>query len=255
MRTENIQIKEDKKDIVVQDDMHHAFLKTFENPIKPIVITDTNLMRNVVQNPTGSNSNVHKESNHMQQSMKDLTHAKSNVINKAQKNKKVVQTSQFFSKTKKILQYLSNLSIFDNEILQKGMKIDLSSNNSKFFELYIGAELHLACAYTYILDERTFAKKDSPHLHFIRCETIKKASQESMRVCVPTKNAFDYRVRSGGVDTRLFYEHPLRICPQCIAELCEILSVKHKRTIHANQIREEEILGLLFKNKLKNIVQ
>lgn len=250
MQTENIQTN---GAMAVQDDVRYAFVKTFQNPIKPIRISDADLTQDVMQD--AMNSNIHQGLNNMQQDTKETTHIKSGTIDKVQKDGKTAQVPQLFSKTQKILQYLSNLSVFDNESLQKGMKIDLSSNNSKFFELYIGAELHLACAYTYILDERTFAKKDSPHLHFIRCEAIKKTSQELIRVCVPTKNAFDYRVRSGGVDTRLFYEHPLRICPLCIAELCEILSAKHKRAIHANQIKEEEILGLLFKNKLKNLVE
>lgn len=235
----------------MQDNTQHAFLKTFQNPIKPIAIPDTSILQDsnidVTQNP------IQKDSMETMDSVKTQ-----NPINKTRiesnATKKSLNNPQLFSKTQKILQHLANLSVFDSETLQKGMKIDLSNSNSKFFELYIGAELHLATAYIYILDERTFAKQDSPHLHFIRCEAIKRVSQELIKVCVPTKNAFDYRVRSSGVDTRLFYEHPLRICPLCIAELCEILSAKHKRTIHTNQIKEEEILGLLFKNKLKNLV-
>lgn len=235
----------------MQDNTQHAFLKTFRNPIKPIAIPDTSILQDsnidVTQSPIQKDSMETMDSIKTQNPIKK-THTESNAT------KKPLNNSQLFSKTQKILQHLANLSVFDSETLQKGMKIDLSNSNSKFFELYIGAELHLATAYIYVLDERTFAKQDSPHLHFIRCESIKRVSQELIKVCVPTKNAFDYRVRSSGVDTRLFYEHPLRICPVCIAELCEILSTKHKRTIHTNQIKEEEILGLLFKNKLKNLV-
>lgn len=243
----------------MQDNAQHAFLKTFQNPIKPIAIPDTSILQDsnmdLTQNPIQKESIETIDSTKTQNPTK--THIESNATSTAQSNhviKKSLKDSQLFSKTQTILQHLANLSVFDSETLQKGMKIDLSNSNSKFFELYIGAELHLATAYIYVLDERTFAKKDSPHLHFIRCEAIKRVSQELIKVCVPTKNAFDYRVRSSGVDTRLFYEHPLRICPVCIAELCEILSTKHKRTIHTNQIKEEEILGLLFKNKLKNLV-
>lgn len=235
----------------MQDNTQHAFLKTFQNPIKPIAIPDTSILQD--SNIDVTQNSIQKDSMETMDSVKTQNPMnKTRIESNATKNS--LKESQLFSKTQKILQHLANLSVFDSETLQKGMKIDLSNSNSKFFELYIGAELHLATAYIYILDERTFAKQDSPHLHFIRCEAIKRVSQELIKVCVPTKNAFDYRVRSSGVDTRLFYEHPLRICPLCIAELCEILSTKHKRTIHTNQIKEEEILGLLFKNKLKNLV-
>lgn len=166
----------------------------------------------------------------------------------------VIANANFFQKTQKLLQHLADLSIFDSETLQKGMKIDLSQEDSDFFILYIGSELHLACAYTYVLDERAFVKKDSPDLHFMRCDFIRKTSQDLLKVCVPKKNSFDYRVRSNGVDTRLFYEHPLRVCHMCIAGLCDVLSKKHKRKINVNQIKEDEVMMLLFKNKLKNLV-
>lgn len=263
MKAENTQLKK----TITKNNMQYAFLKTFQNPIQPTIIPDTNILED---SNTKTQNNISKQYdtvkkmdfNDIQQSIKDTTIIESNSTNKTQRNKLMVKNSlkkslndlQLFSKTQNILQYLAELSVFDSQTLQKGIKIDLSSDSSKFFELHIGTELHLAIAYVYILDERTFAKRDSPYLHFIRCEVIQTTSHELIKVCVPTKNAFDYRVRSSGVDTRLFYEHPLRVCPLCIAELCEILSIKHKRTIHTNQIKEEEILTLIFKNKLKNLV-
>ncbi len=191
------------------------FQKTFSNPIKPIIKDNVQFNRD--------SSNMKFES--------------------------------FFSKTQSILDNLASLSIFDKESLQKGMKIDfVKTNDSVFFKIYVGAELYLACAYTYIFDERLFAKEESPKIHFTQCETIKSIPKEFIKICVPTKNAFDYRVRSNGIDTRLFYEHPLRICPLCISILCKILTKKHSKEIVPNQIKEQEIMGLLFKNKLKNIV-
>lgn len=240
-----------------QQNTRNVFLKTFNNPIKPISISyteyDTTLNPNDKVKTLGeSNQDCIDEldSINTQQISRDCNEL-------SQQNKKIDSistTSKLFLKTQTLLQYLADLSIFDSDTLQKGMKIDLSNNDSEFFELYIGSELHLACAYNYVLDERTFIKKDSPDLHFMRCEIIQKTPQDLLKVCVPIKNAFDYRVRSGGVDTRLFYEHPLHICPICIASLCQLLSKKHKRAIHVSQIKEEEVMGLLFKNKLKNLV-
>ncbi len=176
-------------------------------------------------------------------------------INKSIQSDKKVRFDNFFGKTGLVLDSLSSLSIFDKETLQKGMKIDfVKTNDSVFFKIYVGAELHLACAYAYIFDERLFTKEESPKIHFTQCEIINKIPKDFIKICVPTRNAFDYRVRSNGVDTRLFYEHPLRICPLCVSTLCRILSKKHKREITSNNIKEQEIIGLLFKNKLKDIV-
>lgn len=230
---------------------HNIFLKTFDNPIQPITISDSTQDIKTLNSTT---TNDGKDSKKPKQSDINEVDSKIDSIKQTKNNNITSTKTGLFQKTQELLQHLSDLSIFDSETLQKGMKIDLSHSDSLFFELYIGAELHLACAYTYVLDERSFTKKDSPDLHFMRCAVIQKTSQDLLKVCVPTKNAFDYRVRSSGVDTRLFYEHPLRICPLCIAGLCELLSKKHKRTIHTNQIKEDEVMGLLFKNKLKNLV-
>ncbi len=235
----------------IDNDMQNTqsiFSQTFDNPIKPITLSHA----------TQSDENIVLPINSKQE-IQTTQECKQNALNtkqeiQANNTQMPPINTQIFHKTQTLLQHLASLSIFDNETLQKGMKIDLSHSNSDFFELYVGAQLHLACAYTYVLDERAFAKKDSPDLHFMRCEIIKKTPQELLKICVPTKNAFDYRVRSSGVDTRLFYEHPLRICPLCIAALCRLLSTKHKRTILPNQIKEEEIMGLIFKNKLKNLI-
>lgn len=241
---------------IVQKNTSNFFLKTFNNPIQPITISDNHKenLDSTARLET-SNENASKDSTDVQQLSVSKTDSMQADSIQQIKNINMPKTKiELFKKTQSLLQYLADLSIFDSETLQKGMKIDLSNSNSLFFELYIGSELHLASAYVYVLDERSFTRKDSPDLHFIRCAAIQKMPKDLIKVCVPTKNAFDYRVRSSGVDTRLFYEHPLHICPLCIASLCELLSKKHKRTIHTSQIKEDEVMGLLFKNKLKNLV-
>lgn len=236
---------------ISQKNASNLFLKTFNNPIQPLTISDNHKenLDSTARLET-SNENASKDSISTQQLSINKTDSIQQIKNINMPEDKV----EFFQKTQSLLQYLADLSIFDSETLQKGMKIDLPNSNSLFFELYIGPELHLASAYVYVLDERSFTKKDSPNLHFMCCEAIQKMPKDLIKVCVPTKNAFDYRVRSGGVDTRLFYEHPLHICPLCIASLCELLSKKHKRTIHTSQIKEDEVMELLFKNKLKNLI-
>lgn len=226
----------------VNEQQNSNILKTFNNPIKPITLNNTQDDKNT----ESINSKVDSITSQQSNSKIDSKHTQSTTNIAINKN--------FFHKTQALLQDLADLDIFDSEILQKGIKIDLVQNNSLFFELYIKSELYLASVYAYILDERAFNKKDSPDLHFMRCEVIQKIPKDLLKVCVPTKNAFDYRVRSSGIDTRLFYEHPLRICPLCIAGLCELLSKKHNKVIHTNQIKEDEVMLLLFKNKLKNLV-
>lgn len=165
-------------------------------------------------------------------------------------------TQKFFSKTESLLDNLSALSIFDKESLQKGMKFDLLSQNDGkdciFFELYVGALRHLAVAYSYIFEEREFAKGNAPRLHFIKCEQFLQLKSQNVKICVPSVNAFDYRVRVNGVDTRLFYEHPLHICETCMSIFHKILAKKFQN--NAPILKEQEILNLIIRNKLKNIV-
>ncbi|MWV61084.1 hypothetical protein DCO58_11510 [Helicobacter saguini] len=164
-----------------------------------------------------------------------------------------MQEKNFFTKTESLLEKISTFSIFDKDVLQKGMKFD--SNDGKdsiFFTLYVGSTLHLGVAYSYIFDERDFNKVESPRLHIIKCDSFKKISPDNIKVCVPSVNAFDYRVRVNGVDTRLFYEHPLHICEVCVSLLMRILSKKYKREMPP--LKEQEILNLVFRNKLKNLI-
>lgn len=159
---------------------------------------------------------------------------------------------KYFTKTESLLTNLSNLSIFDKDTLQKGMKFDSADSDSIFFELFVGSDLHLAVAYAYIFDERLFLKEESPKLHFLKCESFKQLKEEYIKICVPSVNAFDYRVRVNGVDTRLFYEHPLHICPVCMSMLSKIISRKYKKEVPI--IKEQEVMNLILKNKLKNII-
>ncbi|RDU72276.1 hypothetical protein CQA66_05200 [Helicobacter aurati] len=160
-----------------------------------------------------------------------------------------------FQKTQKQLERIANLSIFDEQILEKGLRFDsLDTGDSPFFKVYLGSTLYLACAYNHIVDERTFTKIQAPALHFIKCQEIQTINTEYLKICTPKINAFDYRVRSHGVDTRLFYEHPLKICPFCILAFCKILSKKYKKEISHTSVKQEEILNAIFQNTLKDIV-
>ncbi|RDU67083.1 hypothetical protein CQA53_02165 [Helicobacter didelphidarum] len=160
-----------------------------------------------------------------------------------------------FSKTQSLLENLATFSVFDRDILQKGMKFDsMQDDNSLFFKLYVGAELHLAVAYTFIFDERLFSKGEMPKIHILKCLDFQELQQDHVKICVPSANAFDYRVRSHGVDTRLFYEHPLHICPICISCLYKILSEKYRKKVSQNQLEEQDIMNLVLKNKLKNLI-
>lgn len=163
-----------------------------------------------------------------------------------------MQETNFFTKTESLLEHLSTLSIFDKDVLQKGMKFDSTQDDSIFFSIYVGSVLHLGVAYSYIFDERDFNKVESPRLHIIKCKSFKKISPDNINVCVPSVNAFDYRVRVNGVDTRLFYEHPLHLCETCMTLLMRILNKKYAREIPP--LKEQEILNLIFRNKLKNVI-
>lgn len=161
----------------------------------------------------------------------------------------------FFHKTQSQLEKLIDMSVFDSRILQKGFKFDfIDKNDSPFFEMYVGSTLYFACAYAYILDERVFSKMQAPLLHFSKCHDFQALCRDFVKVCVPKINSFDYRVRSNGVDTRLFYEHPLRICPSCMIFLSQTLSKKYHKEIRVKDIKHAEILNAIFKNTLKNIV-
>ncbi|STQ86937.1 hypothetical protein LS73_006625 [Helicobacter muridarum] len=161
-----------------------------------------------------------------------------------------------FQKTQIELDKISNLSIFNEKDLEKGLKFK-SINieiDSIFFKMYIGSTLYLACAYNHIIDERTFSKNPFPALHFSKCQEIQAINPNYLKICIPKINAFDYRVRSNGVDTRLFYEHPLKICPFCIISLCKVLEKKYNKEVSPNSIKQDEILNAIFKNTLKDIV-
>ena len=161
----------------------------------------------------------------------------------------------FFGKTIGELERLASLSVLDSNDLQRGVGLAcVAAGDEPFFKIYVGQTLYLACAYNHILDERSFAKMQAPLIHFTQCAEMQALQPDSVRVCLPRSNSFDYRVRSNGVDTRLFYEHPLKICPSCVIILCRILSKKKGRKILPSALKEDEILAALCKNTLKNLV-
>ena len=157
-------------------------------------------------------------------------------------------SKSFFTKTNQILESISNMSVFDANLLHNGIKYDYVENSHKLFlKLNIGAQLHLAIAYNHIIDEREYTKEGSPKIHFIKCRALEQIKKEYIKVCIPTHNSFDYRVRSHGMDTRIFYEKPLRLCKLCVLILNQI--IKNNEA----ELKEEEIMGLILKNKLKNL--
>lgn len=214
------------------------FCNSFQNPIKPATTHD-NAMQD--KQDISPKHNVATLSTH--QTMQSCEKMQN------------TNTTTFFSKTQTILDSLTNLSVFDNAMLEKGVKFNMAqSNDSVFFEFFIGSTLYLACAYSFIFEERLFHKEESPRLHFLKCDDLKLINPEFLKVCLPKTNSFDYRVRADGIDTRLFYEHPLRLCSTCISELCKLLSKKHNKEFFPSKIKESEIIALILKNKLKNLI-
>ena len=82
----------------MQDNAQHAFLKTFQNPIKPIAIPDTNILQDsnmdLTQNPIQKESIETIDSTKTQNPTK--THIESNTTSTAQSN----QIHSFFPKHK-----------------------------------------------------------------------------------------------------------------------------------------------------------
>ena len=161
----------------------------------------------------------------------------------------------FFEKTNNLIDKISSINIFDKDTLQKGIDFNMLSMRDKdFFRIKLDGTLYFACAYLSVIDEAMFAKYVSPRIHFILCDDLISIDKTHMKVCIPKTNSFDYKVRANGIDTRLFYEHPLKICPVCVNYLCKILSKKHNKNITSKHLDNEKIMNMIIQNKLKNII-
>lgn len=242
-------ISNKKNSIVVQSSFSKQFSQTFDNPIQPILFQSHNTQHSAdtLYNEELNNHNT------MLSKQKINTYTTQNTSNAKSQSKNM--NKSFFAKTQVMLDTMIHMDILDKKSLQKGIDIQcLTEDDSPFFKLHVETEIYLACIYSYILDEKTFAKNESPKIHFIKCGESKLLNPKHTKVCIPTTNAFDYRVRANGIDTRLFYEHPLSICQTCMSELYRILSKKYHKEVSSNHIKEHDVMNLLIKNKLKNLV-
>lgn len=158
-----------------------------------------------------------------------------------------LEKKEFFKSSIDSLEKLVSIKLFDKlngEIPSIFVKED-------FLLFRADNESHLACAYLKVISEKEFIRDLAPFLHFLACQDVRNLiGDENLRFCIPKENLFDFKVATNGLNTRLFYSVPLKLCPRCNELLCSILSNASITTLN-----QDKLMNILLRGKLKRILR
>ena len=80
-------------------------------------------------------------------------------------------------------------------------------------------ELLKGVVYKKIIKTKELESDGIPRYHIYHCDILKKDFETNKNIYVfsiPHKNSFDFTVKEGRVDVKIYYDKPLDICPSCL---------------------------------------
>jgi len=95
-------------------------------------------------------------------------------------------------------------------------------------------ELQFGIVYKKILQRREVEESGLPYLHLYLCDILKK-DRDHLRNLYTfircERNGFDFVVKEGRVDVKVYYEKPLEVCPICVERYNKIHGCEKSATL------------------------